>query len=84
LEALILRMLSEYPSVRGSAGELAEALEQAEKSAGPVADERVRPSRLAIVEEEEQADAGVEERTVGLADAGVDDSVLAAAEAHSM
>jgi hypothetical protein len=32
LEALILRMLSEYPSVRGSAGELAEALEQAEKS----------------------------------------------------
>jgi len=142
LEALILRMLSEYPSVRGTAGELAEALEQAARSAGPVADERVRPSRsmlpteralrpgptrwhlarqalrhgvrqyagalgvagtlavcllvglalpplhewparLAIVEEEEPADAGVEERTVGLADAGVDDSVLTAAQAHA-
>jgi serine/threonine protein kinase len=142
LEALILRMLSEYPSVRGTAGELAEALEQAEKSSGPVADERVRPSRsmlpteralrpgptrwqlarqvlrqavrqhsvalrvagtlavcllvalalpplhewparLATVEQEAQADASVEERTVGLADAGVDDSVLAAAQAHA-
>jgi serine/threonine protein kinase len=142
LEALILRMLSEYPSVRGTAGELAEALERAAKSAGPVADERVRPSRsmlptehatrpgptrwqlarqvlrqvvrqhsaalcvagilavcllvvlallpfherparLATVEEEEQAGAGVEERTVGLADAGVDDSVLAAPRAHA-
>ncbi len=32
---------------------------------------------------EELADAGGEERAVGLADAGVDDSVFAAAEAHS-
>ncbi|HEX8698010.1 MAG TPA: serine/threonine-protein kinase [Myxococcaceae bacterium] len=45
LEALILRMLSEYPSVRGTAGQLAEALERAAKSAGPLADEPVRPSR---------------------------------------
>jgi len=141
LEALILRMLSEYPSVRGTAGELAEALEQAAESAGPVADERVRPARsmlpteratrpgptrwhlvsqalrrhsklltvagtlavgvlavvllpplreidieersaqLAAVEEEEQEDAGMDERAVGLADGGVDE-VLAAAEAR--
>jgi hypothetical protein len=45
LEALILRMLSEEPEARGTAGELAEALEQAAKSAEPWADERVRPSR---------------------------------------
>jgi hypothetical protein len=44
LGGLILRMLSENPTARGTAGELAEALERAEKSAGPVADERVRPS----------------------------------------
>jgi serine/threonine protein kinase len=44
LEALILRMLSEAPEARGAAGEIAEALEQAVKSAGPLADERVRPS----------------------------------------
>jgi serine/threonine protein kinase len=45
LEALILRMLSAAPEARGTAGELAWACEQAAKSAGPVADERVRPSR---------------------------------------
>ncbi len=45
LEALILRMLAEAPEARGTAGELAEALEQAAKGAAPVADERVRPSR---------------------------------------
>jgi len=142
LEALILRMLSEHPSVRGTAGELAEALERAEKCAGPGAAQRVRPSNsmlpterterpgptrwqlarqvsrqlvrqhaaalgvagalgvgllgvlalpplherpagLATVEEQEPADAGVEERTVGLADAGVEDSALTAAEAHA-
>jgi hypothetical protein len=139
LEALILRMLSEAPEARGTTGELAVALEQAAKSAGPVADERVRPSRsmlptehasrpgptrwhlasqalrrhskplavagalsagvlavvllpplprpateaepeqLAAVETEEQEDAGVDERAVGLADGGVDE-VLASAE----
>jgi len=141
LEALILRMLSETPEARGTAGELAEALEQAAKEAGPVADERVVPSRsmlpteratrpgptrwhlarqalrrhslhlavagalatgvLAVVmlpplprldikgepeqlatEEEKQADAEVEERAVGLADGGVDESVLASAESR--
>jgi hypothetical protein len=138
LDALILRMLSEVPEARGTAGELAEALEQAAKRAGPSADEFVRPSRSMLPTEraarpgptrwqlarqaarrvarehsaalwvagtlaaclsfvvalpplparpvqlaafEEQEDAGVEERTVGLADAGVDDSVLASAEA---
>jgi hypothetical protein len=45
LEALILRMLSDHPHARGTAGVLAEALEQAEKSAGPAANERVWPSR---------------------------------------
>ncbi|HEX8706598.1 MAG TPA: serine/threonine-protein kinase [Myxococcaceae bacterium] len=141
LEALILRMLSEEPEARGTAGALAEALEQAAKEAGPVADERVVPSRsllptkctarpgptrwhlarqaarrvarehsaalcvagilsacllggLALLslpehpvqlaaEEQEQEDAGAEEeRAVGLADAGVDDSVLASAESQ--
>jgi hypothetical protein len=48
LEALILRMLSEDPHARGTAGQLAEALEQAEESAGPVAEERVRPSRAML------------------------------------
>jgi hypothetical protein len=48
LEVLILRMLSENPQVRGTAGQLAEALEQAEKSDGPVANERVRPSRAML------------------------------------
>jgi hypothetical protein len=139
LEALILRMLCENPKARGTAGELAEALEQAAKSAGRLADERVRPSLsmlpterasrpgptrwhmasqalrrhskllavagtlaagvlavvllppfswpaseeeaepLADVEEEEQEDAGVGEKAVGLADGGVDE-VLASAE----
>ncbi len=51
LEALILRMLSENPQARGTAGELAEALEQAEKSAGPGAKERVRPSRSMLATE---------------------------------
>lgn len=45
LEALILRMLAESPEARGTAGELAEAVERAERSAGPVADVQVRPSR---------------------------------------
>jgi hypothetical protein len=45
LEALILRMLSEQPEARGTGGELALALEQAAKQAGPRADERVVPSR---------------------------------------
>jgi len=45
LEALILRMLAESPEARGTAGELAEALERAARSAGPVADVQVRPSR---------------------------------------
>ncbi|HEX8698897.1 MAG TPA: serine/threonine-protein kinase [Myxococcaceae bacterium] len=45
LEALILRMLSEEPEARGTAGELAEALERAAKRAGPEADTRVLPSR---------------------------------------
>ena len=141
LEALILRMLSEAPEARGTAGELAQALEQATLSAGPMADERVRPSRsmlpteraarpgptrwhlasqalrrhskllavagalavgvlagvllpplfsrrgskeppeqLAAVEREEREDADGAEQSVGLADGGVDDSVLAAAE----
>ncbi len=44
LEALILRMLSEEPEARGTAGELAEALEQAAEQARPEADERVVPS----------------------------------------
>ncbi len=48
LEALILRMLSEEPEARGTAGELAEALEQAAKEAGPEADERVVPSRSLV------------------------------------
>jgi hypothetical protein len=132
LEALILRMLREEPQERGAAGELAEALEQAAKSAGPEADKRVEPTRsmqlteraarpgpprwylvrkalarhsmllagggalaagvLAAVllpplpgleheehaEEEDLGDAGVDERTVGLADAGVEE-VLASA-----
>ncbi len=139
LEALILRMLSEKPEARGTAGELAEALEQAARKAGPVADERVVPSRsplptgraarrgatrwqlarqaarehlaalcvagtlaaclllvlalpllpkeparLAALEkgEEEQEDAEVDERAVGLADGGVDESVLASAESR--
>ncbi len=138
LEALILRMLSEEPEARGTAGELAEALEHATKRAGPAADERVRPSRSMLPTEKAarpgpnrwqlarqaarrmarehsavlwlagtlaacllvavalpqiparplqlaafvgQEDSGVEKRTVGLADAGVDDSVLASAEA---
>jgi hypothetical protein len=141
LETLILRMLSDHPQARGTAGELAEALEQAEKSTGPAANERVWPSRsmlpterasrpgptrrhlarqalrrhskrlavagalaagvlaggllpllprlankeqpaqLAAVEEEKQAEADVDERTVGLADGGVNE-VLAAAEAQ--
>ncbi len=45
LEALILRMLSEAPGARGTAGELAQALELAAKTAAPEADARVRPSR---------------------------------------
>ena len=139
LEALMLRMLSEYPSARGTAGELAEALEKAAKSAGPVADERVRPSRsmlpteratrpgptrwhlasravrkhskllvvagtlvanvlaavllpplawptreeepepLATVEEHEEA--SIEERSVGLADGGVDEMLASVEQA---
>jgi serine/threonine protein kinase len=142
LEALILRMLSEAPEGRGTAGELAQALELAANGSAPDADVRVRPSRsmlpteratrpgptrwhlarqamrkyskvlavagalaagllvvvllpplrefdfgsrlapLASVKEEEQEDAGVNERVVGLADGGVDE-VLAAAEAAS-
>jgi serine/threonine protein kinase len=37
---------------------------------------------VAAAEEEEQADASVDEQAVGLADGGVDDAVLASAEAH--
>jgi predicted Ser/Thr protein kinase len=44
LEALILRMLSEEPRARGTAGELAKELEQAAKQAKPRADERLVPS----------------------------------------
>ncbi|HLK99254.1 MAG TPA: serine/threonine-protein kinase [Myxococcaceae bacterium] len=51
LEALILRMLSENTQARGTAGQLAEALEQAEKSAGRVANEQVRPSRSMLTTE---------------------------------
>jgi serine/threonine protein kinase len=45
LEALILRMLSEAPDARGTAGELAQALELVAKNSAPDADVRVRPSR---------------------------------------
>jgi hypothetical protein len=48
LEVLILRMLSEEPQARGTAGELAEALEHAAKSAGPGADMRMQPSRAML------------------------------------
>jgi len=132
LEALILRMLSEEPEARGTAGELAEALEQAAEEAGPVVDERVVPSRsmlptdratrpgptrwhlarqalrrvarehsaamcvtgtLAAVllvmlpltplpEKPAQVVLAKEEHTAGLADAGVDDSVLASMEVN--
>jgi len=51
LEALILRMLSENPQARGTAGQLAESLEQAEQSAGPLADAQVRPSRSMLTTE---------------------------------
>jgi len=45
LEALILRMLSEAPEARGTAGELAQALELAAKTSAPEAGLRVNPSR---------------------------------------
>jgi hypothetical protein len=48
LEALMLRMLSEYPAVRGTAASLAEALERAAVSAGPQADLPVRPTRAML------------------------------------
>ncbi|SEU38344.1 hypothetical protein SAMN05443639_12664 [Stigmatella erecta] len=44
LESLILRMLSENSQDRGSAGELAAALETAAATAGPAADKPLRPS----------------------------------------
>jgi serine/threonine protein kinase len=45
LEALILRMLSEKREERGTPGELAEAMAEAARSAGPEADLRIQPSR---------------------------------------
>jgi eukaryotic-like serine/threonine-protein kinase len=44
LESLILRMLSKKPQARGSAGELASALEAAAAATGPEADAPMHPS----------------------------------------
>jgi serine/threonine protein kinase len=52
LDALISRMLSVHPEARGSAGELAEAMEAAAREAGPTADvplfnpEEARPANV--------------------------------------
>ncbi|MFL5344769.1 MAG: serine/threonine-protein kinase [Hyalangium sp.] len=52
LEVLILRMLSEKPGARGTAGELAQAMEQAARSAGRAANTPIRSSPSAIPTEE--------------------------------
>ncbi|MCY1016894.1 serine/threonine-protein kinase [Pyxidicoccus sp. MSG2] len=52
LDALVSRMLSVHPEARGSAGELAEAMEDAAREAGPTADvplfdpEEARPAKV--------------------------------------
>jgi len=51
LEALIMRMLREDPRERGSASELAEALEKAARSAGRAANARLQPSRSSLITE---------------------------------
>jgi len=45
LEAIILRMLSDKREKRGTPGELAEAMSQAARNAGPEADLRIQPTR---------------------------------------
>ncbi|SEM52725.1 Serine/threonine protein kinase [Stigmatella aurantiaca] len=51
LESIILRMLSENSQDRGSAGELAAALETAAATAGPEADKPLRPSGSRVAAE---------------------------------
>jgi eukaryotic-like serine/threonine-protein kinase len=48
LESLILRMLSEKPQDRGTAGELASALETAAEAAGPEADKPMHQGRASV------------------------------------
>jgi serine/threonine protein kinase len=48
LEGIILRLLSEDRLVRGSATEIAEALEQAAQQAGPAADSPILPTSAAV------------------------------------
>jgi serine/threonine protein kinase len=60
LSALVMRMLSEDPAARGSAGELAEAFERLVKKAGRAADLPwvERSSRLPIEKETQQGPVG--------------------------
>jgi hypothetical protein len=51
LEALILRMLSEEPRARGTAGELAQALETVARSAGRAVAAPIRPSSSVVATE---------------------------------
>jgi serine/threonine-protein kinase len=57
LSTLISRMLSVRPEARGTAGELAEALEKAARRAGPAADAPLLPKMAPSPEAEEDAPA---------------------------